>query len=87
MLVTTYYFTKWIKVIALKNMTHQEVIGFIIEHIIHRFDIRQTLTIDRGLLLCQRRYVSLLNHIRLKCLIHHHIMLRPMDRPSLVIGH
>jgi hypothetical protein len=31
--------------------------------------------------------VNLLNYIELSCLIHLHIMLRPMDRPSLVIGH
>jgi hypothetical protein len=47
-LVATDYFTKWMKVILLKNMTHKEVIHFISEHIIHRFDIPQTLTIDQG---------------------------------------
>jgi hypothetical protein len=45
-LVVTDYFTKWTEVVALKNMTHKEVIEFITEHIIHRFDILQTLTID-----------------------------------------
>jgi hypothetical protein len=40
-LVATNYFTKWTKVIALKNMTHKEVIEFITEHIIHRFGIPQ----------------------------------------------
>jgi hypothetical protein len=47
-LVATDYFTKWTKVVALKNMTHKEVIEFITEYIIHRFDIPQTLTIDQG---------------------------------------
>ena len=32
----------------MKNMTHEEVIEFITEHIIHRFGIPQTLTIDQG---------------------------------------
>jgi hypothetical protein len=86
-LVATYYFAKWIEVVALKNMRHMEVIYFIIEHIIHRFSIPQTLTIDQGLLLCQERYMSLPNHIRSNCSIHPHIMLRPMDRLSLAIGH
>ena len=63
MLVATDYFTKWTEVVALKNMTHREVIEFITEHIIHRFGIAQTLTTDQGLLVCQRRYVSLLNYI------------------------
>jgi hypothetical protein len=47
-LVATYYFTKWTKFIALKNIiTHREVIEFIIEHIIHRFGIPQASTIDQ----------------------------------------
>jgi hypothetical protein len=42
------YFTMWTKAIPLKNTTHKEVIGFITEHIIHRFGIPQTLTKDQG---------------------------------------
>jgi hypothetical protein len=45
-LVATDCFTKWTKVVALKNMTHMEVIEFIIGHIIHTFSIPETLTID-----------------------------------------
>jgi dihydroneopterin aldolase len=48
MLVATDYFTKWTEAVPLKNMTHREVIEFITEHIIHRFGIPQTLTIDQG---------------------------------------
>ena len=48
MLVAMDYFTKWTKTVPLKNMTHKEVIEFIIEQIIHRFGIPQTLTIDQG---------------------------------------
>jgi hypothetical protein len=47
-IVATDYFTKWTEAIPLKNMTHTEVIGFITEHIIHRFGIPQTLTTDQG---------------------------------------
>jgi hypothetical protein len=47
MLVATDYFTKWTKVVPLKNMTHKEVIKFITENIIHRFGIPQTLTTDQ----------------------------------------
>jgi transposase InsO family protein len=47
-IVATDYFTKWTEAIPLKNMTHKEVIGFITEHIIHRFGIPQTLTTDQG---------------------------------------
>jgi transposase InsO family protein len=48
MLFATDYFTKWIEIVVLKNMTHREVIEFITEHIIHRFGIPQTLTTDQG---------------------------------------
>jgi hypothetical protein len=43
-LVATDYFTKWTKVVPLKNMTRQEVISFVQEHIIYRFRVPQTLT-------------------------------------------
>jgi hypothetical protein len=42
--------TKWTKAVPLKNMTHKEVIHFILEHIIHRFGIPQMLTTDQ---ICQ----------------------------------
>jgi hypothetical protein len=47
MLVATYYFTKWTEVVPLKNLTHKEVIEFIMEHIIHRFGIPQNLTTEK----------------------------------------
>jgi transposase InsO family protein len=47
-LVATDYFTKWTEVVPLKNMTHKEIIHFILEHIVHRFGIPQTLTTDQG---------------------------------------
>jgi transposase InsO family protein len=47
-LVATDYFTKWTEAVALKNMTHKEVIEFTTEHIIHRFGIPQTLITDQG---------------------------------------
>jgi transposase InsO family protein len=46
-LVATDYFTKWTEAVPLKNMTHREVIYFISEHIIHRFGIPQTMTMDQ----------------------------------------
>jgi hypothetical protein len=48
MLVATDCFTKWTGSAPLKNMMHREVIHFISEHIVHRFSIPQTLTIDQG---------------------------------------
>jgi hypothetical protein len=46
-LVATDYFTKWMEVVPLKIMMYKEVIDFILEHIIHRFGIPQTLTMDQ----------------------------------------
>jgi hypothetical protein len=47
-LVATDYFIKWTEAVPLKNMMHKEVIEFITEHIIHRFGIPQTHTMDQG---------------------------------------
>jgi hypothetical protein len=85
-LVATDHFTKWTEVISLKSMTHIEVVEFVTKHIIHRFSIPRLSSPIRGLLSYQRRYMSLLNYIRLNFSIFLHIMLRPMDRPSQVIG-
>jgi hypothetical protein len=38
-LVATDYFTKWTEAVPLWNMTHQEVISFVKEHIIYRFGV------------------------------------------------
>jgi hypothetical protein len=86
-LVAIDYFTKWTKVVALKNMTHMKVIEFITDHIIHRFYIPQTLTIDQGASFMSKEVWEFAKSYRIKLSIHLHIMLRPMYKPSLVIGH
>ena len=45
-LVAIDYVTKWIEVVALKNMTRKEVIEFVNERIRYRFDISKTLSKD-----------------------------------------
>jgi hypothetical protein len=47
-LVATDYFTKWTEVVPLRNMTHKEVINFVLEHIVYRFGVPQTLMMDQG---------------------------------------
>jgi transposase InsO family protein len=47
-LVATDYFTKCAEAVPLRGMTHHEVIGFMIEHTVHRFGIPQTLMTDQG---------------------------------------
>jgi hypothetical protein len=40
---------KWVEVVPLKHMMHREVNNFVMEHIVYRFGIPQTLTMDQGL--------------------------------------
>jgi transposase InsO family protein len=47
-LVATYYFTKWMEAMPLRNMMHRELISFVQEHIVNRFGLPQTLTMDQG---------------------------------------
>jgi hypothetical protein len=66
-LVATDYFTKWPKVVPLKNMTHKEVIEFITEHIIHKFGIPQTLATDQGTLFTLGQVREFDNSYKIKC--------------------
>ena len=47
-LVATDYFTKWVEAIPLKKAEQKDVIQFIKELIIHRFEIPQSITIDQS---------------------------------------
>jgi hypothetical protein len=66
-LVSTDYFTKWTKAVPLKNMTHKEVIHFVLDHIIYRFGLPQTLTTDQGAVSCLISLKNLWLHSRLNC--------------------
>jgi hypothetical protein len=48
MLVTTDYFTKWVEVVPLWNMTHRKLIDFLMNHIVYRFGIPWSLATDQG---------------------------------------
>jgi hypothetical protein len=48
-LAITDYFTKWVEAIPMKSVTSRDIINFVKEHVIHRFGIPQTITIDGGL--------------------------------------
>jgi hypothetical protein len=65
-LVATDYFTKWMEVVPLKNMMHKEVIHCISEHIIHRFAIPQTLTMDQGLLFMSHQVREFAESLKIK---------------------
>ena len=68
LLVATDYFTKWSEAIHLKNMTYKEVIEFITEHIIHRFDIPQTLMMDQGSSFISKKVCAFAESYKIKLL-------------------
>jgi hypothetical protein len=68
-LVATYYFTKWTEVVPWKNMVHKEVIHFILEHIVHRFGIPQTLTMDQGSSFMSHQVRECAESLKIKLLI------------------
>jgi transposase InsO family protein len=47
-LLATDYFTKWVEAIPLKEVTSENMVEFVREHIIYRFGIPQTITTDQG---------------------------------------
>jgi hypothetical protein len=47
-LLATNYSTKWVEAIPLKKVTSENMIEFVEEHIIYRFEIPQTITTDQG---------------------------------------
>ena len=47
-MVATNYFTKWVEAIPLKMVTSKNMVDFVKEHIVYRFGIPQTITIDQG---------------------------------------
>jgi hypothetical protein len=54
-LAITDYFTKWVEAVPMKSVASRDVIQFVKEHVIHRFRIPQTITIDGGFGLYFRR--------------------------------
>nr|XP_025628487.1 uncharacterized protein LOC112721656 [Arachis hypogaea] len=57
-LVAIDYFTKWVEAIPLIEVSQNEIIDFIEEHIIHRFGIPQTLSTDQGTMFTGHRMKS-----------------------------
>jgi hypothetical protein len=68
MLVATDYFIKWTEVVPLWNMIHKDVIYFILEHIVHRFDIPQILTTDQGSSFMSHQVCEFVELVKIKLL-------------------
>jgi transposase InsO family protein len=67
-LVATDYFTKWVEVVPLKGMTHKELINFVLEHIVHRFGIPQTLTTNQGPAFMSHQFAEFMKSLGIKFL-------------------
>ena len=50
------YFTKWVEAIPLKTVTSMNMIDFVREHIVYRFGIPQTITIDQGTMFTSKEF-------------------------------
>jgi hypothetical protein len=67
-LVATNYFTKWTKAVPLMNMTHQEVISFVQEHIIYRFGVPQILTTNQEPSFMSHQFREFVESMKIKLL-------------------
>jgi transposase InsO family protein len=67
-LVAMVHFTKWAEAVPLRNMTHQEVISFVQEHIIYRFGVPQTLTTDQGPSFMSHQFREFTESLKIKLL-------------------
>jgi hypothetical protein len=76
-------------------MMHKEVIHFILEYIVHRFGIPQTLTMNQGLSFMSHQVCEFAESLKIRLLssspyytqvkVLHHTTLMPMSRSCLVI--
>jgi hypothetical protein len=62
------YFTKWVEAIKLKMVTSQNMIDFVLEHIIYQFRIPQIITTDQGAMFVSEEFESFAAGTRFKLL-------------------
>jgi hypothetical protein len=65
-LAITDYFTKWVEAVPMKSIASKDVINFIKEHVIHRFGISQTITIDGGLVFILEEFKKFATNMGIK---------------------
>jgi hypothetical protein len=66
--MATDYFTKWVDVVPLKSMMHKEVINFVMENIVYRFAILQSLTTDQGSCFMSHQFKEFIDSLHIKLL-------------------
>jgi transposase InsO family protein len=57
---------KWTEAVPLKNMTHKEVLNFVLENIVHRFGIPQTLMTDQGAAFMSHQFKEFARSLKIK---------------------
>ena len=62
------YFTNWVEAIPLKMVTSQNMIDFVQEHIIYRFAVPQTITIDQGTMFISEEFENFATNTGFKLL-------------------
>ncbi|XP_058767814.1 uncharacterized protein LOC131641523 [Vicia villosa] len=67
-LVGINYFTKWVEAVALRNVDQETVIDFIQDHIICRFGIPETITIDQGTVFTGKKMQEFAQEVGIKLL-------------------
>jgi hypothetical protein len=68
-LAITDYFIKWVEAIHMKSVTSKDVIDFIKEHGIHRFEIPQTITTDGGSVFISEEFRKFAADVGIKLII------------------
>jgi transposase InsO family protein len=81
--VATNYFTKWVEVIPIKNVTSGNMIDFVKEHIIYRFRVPQTITTDQGSQFTSGEFEEYANSLGIKLLNSSPYKLKQMDKQKL----
>ncbi|XP_057745163.1 uncharacterized protein LOC130963029 [Arachis stenosperma] len=64
-LVGVDYFSKWVEAIPLREVTYNEIIDFIEEHIVHRFGIPQSITTDQGTMFIGKKVMRNMPNLRI----------------------
>ena len=62
------YFTKWVEAIPLKIVTSKNMVDFVGEHIVYRFGIPQTITIDQETMFTSEEFIDFSSSMGIKLL-------------------
>ena len=62
-LAATDYFTKWVEAVPMRNVTANDVVNFVKEHIIYYFGIPQTITTDQGFVFLAEEFKKIIEEM------------------------